>query len=138
MKTLIIKKSRFKKLIENQTYFSFFFFFNSVLYIINFTSIRVTIAEELPNISRSVIHGVSRIVLTDWLKERLTSWYIYISVDCLENSRNYLNEIIIAYSRTWDFPLSTDNILNNLDDSRCVVYVTTTWYISVRFYIFNY
>jgi hypothetical protein len=42
--------------------------------------------------------------------------------------RNYLNEIIIAYSRTWDFPLSTDNIVNNLDGSRCVVYVTTVLY----------
>jgi hypothetical protein len=88
-------------------------------------SIRVTIAEELPNISRSVIHGVSRIVLTDWLNERLTIRCIYIGVDCLEHSRNHLNEMIIAYSRTWDFPLFTDNIVNNLDDSRCVVYVTT-------------
>jgi hypothetical protein len=49
------------------------------------------------------------ITITDWLNEHLTSRYIYIGVDYLEHSRNYLNEIIIAYSRTWDFPLSTDN-----------------------------
>jgi hypothetical protein len=98
-------------------------------------SIRVIIAEELPNISRSVIHGMSRIVLTDWLNERLTSRYIYIGVDCLEHSRNYLNEIIIAYSRTWDFLLSTENIVNNLDDLQCIVYVTTTLFRFLFYYI---
>jgi hypothetical protein len=65
---------------------------------------------------------VADYTLTDWLIERLTSRYKYIRVDYLEHSRN---EIIIAYSRTWDFPLSTDNIVNNPDDSWRVVYVTT-------------
>jgi hypothetical protein len=63
---------------------------------------------------------------TDWLIERLTSRYIEASI-VLEHFWNYPNEIIIEYFRTWDLPLFIDNIVSNLDDSRCVLYVATLY-----------
>jgi len=84
--------------------------------------------EESRNISRrmsrNVIFGVSQSVLTDWLTNWASDQPVYIQASIvLELFQNYPNEIIIVYSRTWDFPLFIGNIVNNLDDSCCIVYV---------------